>query len=265
MVIDKDRIKAIRNIDEKVDVSKDIIREALKRYSREGIALAMTGGKDSTLGLWLFKQVCDEDGLELPQCMFIDEGDVFDEIQEFVELIKKQWNLNITVAKNADVSSKVSEIGGIVDVAALNDTNRAALEEFGLSEKEFPFVPDSTVCNHLMKTIPMREFIATTKIQALATAIRWDEQDARKEEDYFSERDNPAHTRIHPILHFTERDVWIATFKYGIPFNSLYRLGYRSLGARCATGKDTDVPAWMQDLENTPERVGRGQEKEQGG
>jgi phosphoadenosine phosphosulfate reductase len=40
-------------------------------------------------------------------------------------------------------------------------------------------------------------------------------------------------------------------------------MGYRSLGAKCSTGKASEIPAWMQDLENTPERVGRGQDKEQ--
>jgi len=68
--------------------------------------------------------------------------------------------------------------------------------------------------------------------------------------------------RLHPILHFKERDVWITIFKYDIPFNSLYKLGYRSLGARYSTNKASDIPAWMQDLEHTPERVGRGQDKE---
>jgi phosphoadenosine phosphosulfate reductase len=27
--------------------------------------------------------------------------------------------------------------------------------------------------------------------------------------------------------------------------------------------KTSDIPAWEQDLENTPERAGRGQEKEE--
>ncbi|GLI33416.1 phosphoadenosine phosphosulfate reductase family protein [Desulforhabdus amnigena] len=251
------------HIDQKVEKSKLIIKEAIDRYGIENIAIAITGGKDSTMGLWLFKLVCEEMGLKLPCCMFIDEGDVFDEITEFVNHIKKLWSLNIRILKNSDVSSKVNGIGEEVQVASLNETNQKALQEMGFSEKSFPFVPDSTVCNHLMKTIPMREFIINDGIKALFIAIRWDEQAARKDEEYFSPRTNPDHTRVHPILHFSERDIWIATFKYDVPYCSLYKYGYRSLGARCATGKVSDIPAWMQDLENTPERVGRGQDKEQ--
>ena len=251
------------HIDQKLEQSKSVIREALTRFDVEHIAIAITGGKDSTTNLWIFKQVCEEKGIKLPVCMFIDEGDIFDEIKEFVDYMKQLWSLKIVFLKNEDISSQAREIEDIIKVSSLNEYNIAALKEMGFAEAEFPFVPDSTVCNHLMKTVPMREFIKRNNIKAVFTAIRWDEQEARRDEEYFSQRMNPEHTRVHPILHFRERDVWVAIFKYDIPFNKLYKLGYRSLGARCATGKTSDIPAWMQDLENTPERVGRGQDKEQ--
>jgi phosphoadenosine phosphosulfate reductase len=251
------------HIDEKIGKSKSIIREAVEKFGIDRIALAITGGKDSTTTLWLFKQACDEMGLKLPVCMFIDEGDVFDEIKEFVTYIKQLWSLEIAYLKNEDVSSKAAGIGNAVRVLSLNETNQAALKEINFSEHEFNFIPDSPICNHLMKTVPMRDFIIKNNLKAMSIAIRWDEQEARKDEEYFSLRTNPEHTRVHPILHLRERDIWIAIFKYDIPFNKLYKLGYRSLGARSATGRASDIPAWMQDLENTPERVGRGQDKEQ--
>jgi phosphoadenosine phosphosulfate reductase len=250
------------HIDEKIGKSKSIIREAVERFGVDRIALAITGGKDSTTTLWLFKQACDEMGFKLPVCMFIDEGDVFDEIKEFVTYIKQLWSLEIAYLKNEDVSSKAAGIGNAVKVSSLNETNQAALKEINFSEQEFNFIPDSPICNHLMKTVPMRDFIIKNNLKAMSIAIRWDEQEARKGEEYFSSRINPEHTRVHPILHLRERDIWIAIFKYDIPFNKLYKLGYRSLGARSATGRASDIPAWMQDLENTPERVGRGQDKE---
>ena len=251
------------HIDQKAEKTKSIIREAIEKFSIEKISVAITGGKDSTTNLWMFKQACNEMGVKLPVCIFIDEGDVFDEIKEFIDHIKHLWALEIAYLKNKDVSSSVGNIGDMVKVSSLNESNQAALKEMGFMDPEFPFVPDSTVCNHLMKTVPMREFILKYGITAISTAIRWDEQEARKEEDYFSSRTNPEHIRIHPILHFRERDIWIAVFKYDIPYNKLYKMGYRSLGAKCATGRASDIPAWMQDLENTPERVGRGQDKEQ--
>ena len=259
---EKERLLKL-HIDEKVEKSKSVIREAIEKFGNDKIAVAITGGKDSTTNLWLFKQVCDEMGIKLPVCIFIDEGDVFDEIEEFVNYIKQLWALEITYLKNKDVVIKAGNIGNSVKVSSLHETNQAALREIEFSETEFTFMPDSPVCNHLMKTVPMREFIVKNNIKGLSTAIRWDEQEARKDEEYLSPRANPNHVRVHSILHFRERDIWIAIFKYEIPYNRLYRLGYRSLGARCSTGKASDIPAWMQDLEHTPERVGRGQDKEQ--
>jgi len=250
------------DIDQKLDESKSIIREAISLFGIENIVIAITGGKDSTTNLWIFKQVCEEMGCKLPRCMFIDEGDVFPEIREFTQYIQRLWSLEIMFLKNDDVTSLVKEVGENIQVSSLSKENREALEEMNFSGKEFPFIPDSTICNHLMKTIPMRNFIAESGIKALATAIRWDEAEARESEEYFSQRTNPSHFRVHPILHFRERDIWIAIFKYDLPFTSLYKLGYRSLGARCATIKSSDIPAWMQDLENTSERGGRGREKE---
>lgn len=248
--------------DEKINVSKEVVKEALERFPLDSMVIAITGGKDSTTALWIYKQVCEEFGIKLPKCIFIDEGDVFDEITEFVAYIKKEWSLDIEFLKNEDVLSKVSTIGDIVKVSELSESNQLALKEDDFQKPQFHFMPDSEVCNHLMKTVPMREFIVKNNIKAVSTGIRWDEHEARKDEEFFSPRSNPPHTRVHPILHLSERDIWITISKNDIPHNKLYKLGFRSLGARCSTGRNSDVPAWMQDLEHTPERVGRGQEKE---
>ena len=65
------------------------------------------------------------------------------------------------------------------------------------------------------------------------------------------------------MLHLSERDIWNMIHGNDIPFCSLYYQGYRSLGIRSNTTKNSDLPSWEQDLENTVEREGRGQEKEQ--
>lgn len=250
------------NIDDKVRESKRIIAEALDQFGADKIAIAWTGGKDSTTMLWLFREVCRERSIPVPRCMFIDEGDVFDEIWELVNRLKAEWNLDLVVSRNSDVLSRVQRLGDTVKTKDLDERNQSELAAIGFSDEGFSFEPESYVGNHLMKTLPMKLFIEESGISALATAIRWDEQSAREAETYFSPRTNPEHVRIHPILHFTERDIWNNIHQKEIPFCSLYYLGYRSLGARCSTKKFSDIPAWEQDLENTTERGGRGQEKE---
>jgi phosphoadenosine phosphosulfate reductase len=194
--------------------------------------------------------------------MFIDEGNIFDEILELVNQVRKKWNIEVEIVKNNDVRNKAEQVGDLIRVSELNVRNQKEIEKLGFTEESFPFEPESYIGNHLMKTVAMNTFMEKNHVKALSTAIRWDEQDARIEEDFFSRRESPEHTRIHPILHFSERDVWDAIHKYKIPFCSLYYEGYRSLGTKGSTTKKSDIPAWEQDLENTPERAGRGQEKE---
>jgi phosphoadenosine phosphosulfate reductase len=250
-------------LQEKIEKSKQLIKESLERFAPNELCLAWTGGKDSTTMLWLWREACKETGKQLPRAMFIDEGHVFEEIRELVEQLKTAWNVEVALAKNTDVSDKAREVGDLIRVADLNERNRQEIEKLGYTDETFPFEPESFVGNHLMKTVAMKVFLEHSGIKALSTAIRWDEQESRVAEDYFSPRTDPDHTRVHPILHFRERDIWDCIHQHKIPFCSLYYQGYRSLGAKGSTTKTSDIPAWEQDLENTTERAGRGQDKEQ--
>jgi len=260
-----DEIKRLTELSlaEKIEHAKSIITEALDRFSPDALYVAWTGGKDSTTMLWLYREACNALGKPLPKTMFIDEGSVFEEIWELVEQVKDLWNVEVAVVKNADVSAKAKEMGDLIRVADLNPRNRAEVAKLEFKDEFFPFEPESFVGNHLMKTVAMNVFLEDNGVEALSTAIRWDEQEARVKEQVFSPRTNPAHTRIHPILHFRERDIWDTIHAHKIPYCSLYSQGYRSLGAKGSTYKNLDIPAWEQDLENTTERAGRGQAKEQ--
>ena len=59
-------------IQEKIDESKKIIRQALEKFKPSEMAITWTGGKDSTTDLWIIRQVCLEDNLDLPQVITID-------------------------------------------------------------------------------------------------------------------------------------------------------------------------------------------------
>jgi phosphoadenosine phosphosulfate reductase len=259
------KMEELKNLplNEKINRSRAIINDAMKRFTSDELYITWTGGKDSTTMLWLFREVCIENGISTPPAIFIDEGSVFKEIIELLEKVKNQWGTEVCIVKNTDVSDKAKNRGDLIHVSDLNERNRKELKTIQFSEKSFRFEPESFVGNHLMKTVSMNIFIEENGVKALSTAIRWDEQEARLNEEYLSSRTNPDHMRIHPILHFSERDIWNTIHTYKIPFCSLYNLGYRSLGAKCSTTKNSDIPAWEQDLENTPERAGRGQDKEE--
>ncbi|GAH62169.1 unnamed protein product, partial [marine sediment metagenome] len=46
---------------ELVEKSKEVVREAFKRFSVDELAITWTGGKDSTTTLWIIRQLCQED------------------------------------------------------------------------------------------------------------------------------------------------------------------------------------------------------------
>lgn len=255
-------------LNKKIMDSKKIINEVFTRFKPEEVAITWTGGKDSTLGLWLIQQVCEEEGISLPVVFTIDEYDSFDEIETFIKKYENEWNVNLVVCRNDDVVTAAGgDLGTMVQIKELNERNRQEIERIGYEEDEFPFEAESYVGNHLMKTVPFNLFLEEHNIKAVFQGLRWDEQAARAKDEYFTYRDtgelSPGHTRINPILHFTERDVWNTNHAFNIPYNELYAKGYRSLGAKSTSKKFADIPAWEQDLENTGERNGRRQDKEE--
>ncbi len=256
-------------LNKKIDDSKQVIRDTYAKFKPEELAATWTGGKDSTLVLWLLRQVCEEDNLPLPIIFTISEFDVFTEIEDFMKDYEKKWNIDLVWYLNEDVVKAAgSELNSMVLVKDLNERNQKELERIGYEEDEFMFEAESYTGNHLMKTVMFNKFIEDRNIKGMFQGIRWDEHEARVNDEYFMEHEasdlSPAHTRICPILHITERDIWHITQGIGIPYNSLYQHGYRSLGAKSSSKiAMKDVPAWEQDLENTGERDGRRQDKEE--
>ncbi|MBD3279567.1 MAG: phosphoadenosine phosphosulfate reductase family protein [Candidatus Pacebacteria bacterium] len=250
------------SLKQKLQHAQAIICQAFDQHPPSQTAVAWTGGKDSTLLLWLIKTVTQQQQLPLPRIMLIDEGDMFAEIQEFANSLAKKWRFQFSIARNHDVLQQVQQLNDQVEVAKLNQTNQQALQELGFNQPCFKFQPESLVGNHLMKTVAANLWLTANQVQALFTGIRWDEQPARAEDNFFRIIAQPAHTRVQPLLFFNEAEVWQITHQQQIPYVSLYEQGYRSLGAQSTTKKTSDQPAWEQDLKQTTERAGRQQDKE---
>jgi phosphoadenosine phosphosulfate reductase len=250
-----------------VENSKAMVKEALTKFKPEELGVTWTGGKDSGLTLWIIRLVCLEKSLALPKTMIIGEGDEFEEIEAFVAHYSQEWAVPLEICRNEDVLKAAHcTLGVPVKVKDLNERNRAELARIGLNEEEFPFEAESYAGNHLMKTVVFNQWLERNNIKGVFQGLRWDEHPARFDDEYFEhkagERLIPEHTRIRPILHFTEKDLWDTYAAFQIPCCELYAQGYRSLGAKTTSQKSGAVPAWEQDLEGTEERAGRRQDKE---
>lgn len=240
-----------------------VLREAYKKFGKVGILWSM--GKDSTVLLWLAMKAF-YGHVPFP-VIHIDTTFKFPEMYAFRENLAKKWNLNLMVGMN-----KEAILNGI------NYDNNSALE----------------VCDH-MKTVALKNFVGENKFEGLILAIRADEEGSRSKERFFSKRnsdfewdytDQPPelwdqfnsdfkkdeHIRVHPILHWTEYDVWEYIKREGIPVISLYfsKEGkrYRSLGCMPITSPMTSnadtVDKIVEEIRTikTAEREGRGQDKE---
>jgi len=239
-----------------------IIRETYYRF--KNLALLWSIGKDSTVLLWLCRKAF-LGKIPFP-VVHLDTGYKFKEIYDFRKKYEKLWNFNLIIGQN-----------------------KKALEK-GMGPDKGKFV----CCNEL-KTKTLKQVIKKHKFEALLLAIRRDEHGIRAKERYFSPRkedfkwnyqNQPIelwdlfktkaktehHLRVHPMLHWTELDIWRYTEKEKIPVNKLYfsknNNRYRSLGCYpcCAPikSKANTVKKIVQELKTTTvsERAGRAQDKE---
>ena len=71
----------------------------------------------------------------------------------------------------------------------LNERNQAELKRNGFKDDTFKFVAESEAGNHLMKTIVFNQFVEKHNTNGMFIALRWDEQPARKNDEYFTEKE----------------------------------------------------------------------------
>jgi len=211
----------INPLNAKIAKSKEVLKEALERFSGK-IALAWTGGKDSTTTLHLLKDLC---GGQVPiPVLNIDTSAKFKEIYEFRDRVAQEWQINLVIERNEDAI------------------------------KEIKIAANKEECCLRLKADVIANAIRKFGWQGLITGMRWDEQPDRVEEAYLSPRKNPDHLRVHPILHFTETDIWQYIHQKKVPFCELYERGYRSLGCE---------PCTKLGVAGGTERAGRYQDKEE--
>lgn len=253
----------MNHLDELESKSIFIIREAYKQF--KNICLLWSIGKDSTALLWLCRKAF-YGKIPFP-VMHIDTTYKFPQMYTFRDKLAEQYGLNLLVEKNEE---------------ALN-------QGVGYDTHD-----SLTVCTEL-KTNALKQSIAKHKFRGLLVGIRRDEHGIRAKERYFSPRnedfkwdyknqppelwqqykakaEEKEHIRVHPLLHWTELDIWRYIEKEGIPVNELYfaKNGkrYRSLGCMPIT-KPIDstadtIPKIIEELKKTKtaERSGRAQDKE---
>lgn len=248
------------SLEAKIRIAKVVVEDALERFDRP--VVMWTGGKDSMLALWFVRQACLRRDVRLPPCLFVDHGTHFEETWRLLDDVAQDWNLEPLVVRNEELLAGGPEPGSHIKVSELSPSNQKEVRRTGYRKSTFPYSLENLVSNHLLKTVPMNDAIREHRFEGVITGIRWDEGASRARERFISPRTDPPHARIHPILHFAEREVWMETLRRNLPIHPLYAQGWRSIDGRYDSHQVSEQPAWEQDLETTPERSGRAQDKE---
>ncbi len=252
----------MNHLDKLENKSIYIIREAYKEF--KDIAALWSIGKDSTTLLWLCRKAFFG---KIPfPVLHIDTSYKFPEIYRFRDKYAKEWGLKLIIARN----------------------------EAALKQGMGPHMGKFKCCNQL-KTVPLKNAIIRYNLKALLLGIRRDEHGIRAKERYFSPRtsdfrwdyknqpvelwsqhkskqEEGQHIRVHPLLHWTELDVWEYIQRENIPVVELYfaKNGkrYRSIGCKpCCSPVDSDADSVAKivhelKITKTAERAGRAQDKE---
>ncbi len=251
-------------LDELESKSIYIIREAYYQF-KGNIGALWSIGKDSTTLVWLCRKAFFG---KIPfPLMHIDTGHKFPEMYKFRDEWAKKWGVNLLIARNEEAIKR-----GVICRPG-----------------------DTYACSTELKTKALQMAIKKYCFKALFVGIRRDEHGIRAKERVFSPRDeqfkwnyfdqplelwdnyttqadDTSHTRIHPLLHWTELDIWRYIKREGIPINELYfaKNGkrFRSLGCATTTtpvdsNADT-IDKIIKELETTTiaERSGRALDKE---
>jgi sulfate adenylyltransferase subunit 2 len=237
-----------------------ILRETVNRLNP--LAMLWSVGKDSNVLLWLARKAFF--GRVPFPVILLDTGNEFPEVYAFRDRIIDEWGLTYIDAPCP-----------------------------GVEETDPSLPPKARAAAR--KTLGLRRVITERGFRGVILGIRRDEQAIRGKERVFSPRDatggwdfrhQPAefwdqynaeapvggHVRVHPLLAWTELDVWRYIEREGMPVVPLYfaRDGkrFRSLGERDITfpvpSHARTVAEIIVELEGSrePERAGRAMDHE---
>ncbi|PLW79495.1 sulfate adenylyltransferase [Candidatus Woesearchaeota archaeon] len=269
-----------------------ILREAYANF--DNLAMLWSIGKDSTVLLWLARKAFF--GHVPITLAHIDTHYKIPEMIEYRDNLARKWNLNMVYGENTDaLNDKQTFPDGNVDriqccrnlkTEALKNTLSGAWKRYRMNHETGKYDVDNN----------------KEPYTGVIVGLRADEEGSRSKERYFSPRnkendwnldDQPpelwnqfntdfapgTHIRIHPILDWTELDIWKYIERENIPTVSLYYdqgegRRYRSLGCYpCTTPVEStakNVAEIIAELESgkfskIAERSGRAQDKDDGG
>ena len=280
------------HLDKLENQSVFILREAYKKFKK--LAMLWSIGKDSNVLLWLTRKAF-LGHVPFP-LVHVDTSFKIPEMIVYRDRLAKEWKLNMVVGQNTQaLKEKRTFPDGTIDrIACCKTLKSEALKHtlagdwprLRLEHKTGQYIVDEN----------------KEPYTGVIVGVRADEEGSRSKERYFSPRDRNnewdvgdqppelwnqfktdfapgTHVRIHPLLDWTELNIWEYIEREKIPVVSLYFDNgkgerYRSLGCYPCTFPVQSTAKNVHDIveelrtgkfSNIAERSGRAQANEDGG
>lgn len=185
---------------------------ALARFP-DKIVLSSSFGAQSAVSLHL---VCSQRA-DIP-VILIDTGYLFPETYQFIEQLTERLHLNLHVYR-----AKMS--------GPWQEAHYGRLWEQGLEGIER--------YNRLNKVEPMQRALEELEVKAWFSGLRRQQSSSRQGREIL-ELGKDGRLRIHPIVDWTDRDIFDYLKKHDLPYHPLWHQGYVSIGDWHTTSKLLD-------------------------
>jgi sulfate adenylyltransferase subunit 2 len=277
------------HLDELEAQSIYILREAYREF--ENLVMLWSVGKDSTVLLWLARKAFFGH-VPIP-LLHIDTGYQIPEVLEYRNRLAVEWKLNLMVGQNTAAldTDETFPCGNCPRLDCCSRMKSEALKHTLSGEW-----PRRKVDLETGKLAPCE---STDPFTGVIVGVRADEEGSRSKERYFSPRDQHnewdvgdqppelwnqfktdfapgTHLRIHPLLDWTELNVWEYLDRENVPIVDLYfdkgdGTRYRSLGCAPCTEPVRSTARNPREIieelrsgkfSNIAERAGRAQDAE---
>ncbi|MCD4829445.1 MAG: sulfate adenylyltransferase subunit 2 [Candidatus Cloacimonetes bacterium] len=282
----------MNQIDQLESRSIHILREAYAAF--DNLCMLWSIGKDSTVMLWLARKAFF--GHVPFPLVHIDTSFKIPEMIRYRDELTRRWGLNMVVGQNREaLDERRTFPDGAIDrltccrvlkTDALRNTLSGNWPRLRFNHESDRYEVDAD----------------TEPYTGVIVGVRADEEGSRSKERYFSPRDRGnewdigdqppefwnqyktdfapgTHVRIHPLLDWTELNIWEYIHRESIPTVSLYYdqgegSRYRSLGCYPCTNPVQSTARNTADIikelrtgkfVRVAERAGRAQDKDDGG
>jgi len=174
--------------------------EIINKLESENIVMTSSFGMQSAVLLHLVKQSNKKD---IP-IIFLDTQYLFKETYEFKNKLEDVLNLKVktysSVLSKKDQENKYDKL----------------------------WISNLDLYNELNKIAPMEKALIENNVEYWISGIRRTQSETRKSKEIFEKKE--SHTKVHPLLDWSDKDVYDYLKKYNLPYHPLREKGYISIG-----------------------------------